>query len=186
MQEKAAELMVKEVENYDGRISTGFCTTLKLMMELSQWGYNDIAYRLLFSRRFPSWFYMIDQGATTMWERWDGWTKERGFQSKLMNSFNHYSIGSVVEWLYRIVLGINFDEKVPGFKHIIIKPQAGGPLTWAKGHYNSLYGNIEVEWRLENESFILNVRIPTNTTATVYLPDQIIEIDSGKYEFKSK
>jgi len=184
--QKAVELMIKEIENYDGRISTGFCTTLKIMIELTRWGHNAVAYKLLFSRRFPSWFYMIDQGATTMWERWDGWTKERGHQSRFMNSFNHYSIGSVVEWIYRVILGINLDESKPGFKHIIIKPQPGGPLTWAKGHYNSLYGKIEVEWRTNNDDFSLKVSIPPNTTATVHLPSEIVEIDSGKYEFKSK
>ena len=186
LRQKAAEHMIREIENYDGRISTGFCTTLKLMTELTRWGHKTIAYELLFSRRFPSWFYMIDQGATTMWERWDSWTKEHGHQSKLMNSFNHYTIGSVVEWMYRIILGINFDEQTPGFKHILIQPQPGRPLTWAKGHYNSIYGNIEVEWSLDNEDFTLKVKIPPNTTATVHLPTEIIEIDSGYYEFTAK
>jgi len=183
---KLVQNMIKSLRDLEFRISTGFMTTLPLMRELTRNNHNDIAYRLLFSRRVPSWFYMIDQGATTMWERWDGYIKGRGPQSSMMNSFNHFSIGSVGEWIYRTILGINLDENNPGYKHIIIKPQPGGPLTWAKGHYDSLYGKIEVEWRIENEKFNLTVKIPVNTTATVHLPNKIIEIDSGSYEFKAK
>ncbi|MHA1293190.1 MAG: glycoside hydrolase family 78 protein [Promethearchaeota archaeon] len=182
LRSKIALHLVNAIERYDRRISTGFCTTLKMMIELAKYGYIDIAYELLLSKRFPSWFYMIKQGATTMWERWDGYTEERGFQNKWMNSFNHYAYGSVGEFLYRVILGINFDENFPGFKHIIIKPRPGGNLMWAKGHYNSIHGEIICDWRIEESTFTLEVLIPPNTTATIYLPAKNSETvtESGK------
>jgi alpha-L-rhamnosidase len=143
---KLLQNMIKALEKLDIRISTGFMTTLPLMMELVRSGNAELAYKLLFNRRVPSWFYMIDQGATTMWERWDGYVKGRGPHRSLMNSFNHFAIGSIGEWIYRIILGINLDENNPGYKHIIIKPQPGGPLTWVKGSYNSIHGKIKVEY----------------------------------------
>lgn len=214
IQQQAVMHMLNAIKKYNDRISTGFCTTLMMMMQLVNWGYQDLAYKLLLSRKFPSWFYMIDQGATTIWERWDGFVKGRGFQSKRMNSFCHYSIGSIGEFIYRVILGINFDEDQPAYKHITIKPIIDGSLTWAKGYYNSIYGKIEINWSLENSIFDIEVTIPANTTATIYLPtedpDNITEsgnpihesdevkflnyeknvacykISSGKYKFRSK
>ena len=210
---KAVINLLKAIKKYDGRISTGFLSTLPLMLELTRAGQNETAYSLLLSRRFPSWFFIIDQGATTIWERWDSYYPERGFQSTFMTSFNHFAFGSVGEWIYKAILGINLDENQPGYKHIIIKPQPGGTLTWAKGHYNSIHGKIEVNWKLEDKNFNLEVTIPVNTTATVHIPatnqDEITEsgkvieesdeiqfidfknniarykIASGKYQFKS-
>ena len=207
LQRQAFVNLLKALEKYDGRISTGFCSTLPLMLQLTRWGRNDIAYSLLLSHRFPSWFYMIDQGATTMWERWDGYVKGRGFQSKWMNSFCHYSIGAVGEWIYKVILGINLDEKQPGFKHVIIKPQPEGDITWAKGYHDSIYGRISIDWKLANDFFQLKVNIPSNTSATIYLAAlslddiegtidirnkkfeknlAILEVGSGIYHFKSK
>ena len=170
LKNKINSRLVNAIDKYDGRISTGFCTTLRMMMELSKGGNNEVAYKLLLSRRFPSWFYMIDQGATTMWERWDAFVAGRGFQNKGMNSFNHYSIGSVGEWLYRNVLGINFDENEPGYKHIIIKPLPGDGIDWVKGHYNSIRGKIAMGWKINGDQVNYDVEIPVNSKATVILP----------------
>ncbi len=169
-QKMAFAHLIECIEEYDYRISTGFVTTIMMMKELTKRGRNDIAYTLLESERFPSWIYSINQGATSIWERWDGYVKGRGFQNAGMNSFNHYSIGAVGEWMYRVILGINPSEKHPGYKHFIIHPQPGGTLTWAKGAYNSINGKIATEWKLENDLFSLNIEIPVNTTATVILP----------------
>ena len=92
-----------------------------------------------------------------------------------MNSFNHYSIGSVGEWIFRVIIGINFDENRPGYKHIIIKPMPRDPLTWAKGCYESIHGKIIINWSIDNRIFNLEVSIPANTTATVYLPAESVE-----------
>ena len=172
---KAIDQMIAALEKLDNRISTGFMTTLPLMRTLAESGHTDIAYKLLFSRRVPSWFYMIDQGATTMWERWDGYIKGRGPQSSMMNSFNHFAIGSIGEWIYRVILGINLNIKSPGYKNIHIVPQPGGPLTWVKGSYNSIHGKIEVQWRLNDKRIELDITIPTNTTASVSIPATSLE-----------
>lgn len=173
--------LIECIKEYDYRISTGFITTVMMMKELTKRGRNDIAYQLLESERLPSWIYSINQGATTIWERWDGYVKGRGFQNAGMNSFCHYSIGSVGEWLYRTVLGINPDDAFPGYKHFIIHPQPGGSLTWAKGNYKSINGLVASEWKLEKELFTLDIEIPVNTSATVILPSgkaELIKLNS--------
>jgi alpha-L-rhamnosidase len=168
LREKAAKHMVEAVRYYDNRISTGIQTTIRMMNQLNAYGYTDVAYQLIESHRFPSWLYSVDQGATTIWERWDGYVKGRGFQSPNMNSFNHYAIGAVGEWMYRTILGIKPDQ--PGYKEFIIHPQPGGSLTWAKGSYRSIAGTIGVSWKKEQENFFLDVEVPVNTRATVVLP----------------
>ena len=167
---KAAKHMVNQFERYNGHMSTGIQTSHRLMLELTRNGYNNEAYRLLNLRTFPSWGFMIEQGATTIWERWDGYVKGRGFQEPMMNSFNHWALGSVGEWIWRCLIGINPDESSPGYKHFTIKPMPGGDITWARGEYKSIRGTIISDWRLENGNFRLDVTVPANTTATVYLP----------------
>lgn len=168
LKKQAAAHMVQAIKAYDYRISTGIQSTIRLMNQLSGYGYADVAYKLLESRRFPSWIYSIHQGATTIWERWDGYVKGRGFQNVGMNSFNHYAIGAVGEWMYRSILGINADSA--GYKHFTIKPRLGGSLTWANGSYQSIAGKIAVDWKVDKGTFRLAVQIPANTTATVFLP----------------
>ena len=107
-------------------------------------------------------------GATTIWERWDGWTEEKGFQTPGMNSFNHYSFGSVGRWLFGTVAGIDTDG--PGYKRIRIEPRPGGGITSAKASYKSIYGKIASDWSSDGRTFTLNITIPANTTATVYMP----------------
>jgi alpha-L-rhamnosidase len=183
---KAAENMVEAIKYYDYRISTGIHGTVMLMDQLCKYGYTDIAYRLLLSRRFPSWFYSIDQGATTIWERWDGYVAGRGFQDAGMNSFNHVAIGAVGEWLYRHILGIQLDVAQPGFRHFYLKPEPCAELTWAKGNYRSINGNIEVSWTNEGGKFTLDLVVPANTAATVTLPDgKTQKVGSGKHHYET-
>ena len=141
-----------------------------MMLELTGSGHNDVAYKLINNRTFPSWGYSIENGATTIWERWDGYVKGRGFQNKGMNSFNHYAIGAVGEWMYRVILGINNDDARPAYEHFVIHPYPGGGLKWAKGSYDSIRGTIESRWSVAGGKLRLDVRIPANTTATVYVP----------------
>ncbi|MFQ5806335.1 MAG: glycoside hydrolase family 78 protein [Phycisphaerae bacterium] len=166
----AARYMLEAFETYRGHISTGFHSTICLMQELSRNGYNDEAYRLINNRTMPSWGYAIEHGATTIWERWDGYVEGRGFQDAGMNSFSHYALGSVGEWMFRTIAGINPDEDSPGYKHFIVRPQPGGGLTWARGEYDSIHGRIVSSWKVEGTSLALEVVIPANTTATVYVP----------------
>jgi alpha-L-rhamnosidase len=183
---KAAAHMVEAIKRYDYRISTGMMTTIWLMNQLCDYGYDDIAYTLLLSRRFPSWFYSIDQGATTIWERWDGYVEGRGFQDPTMNSFNHVAFGAVGEWMYSHILGIRLDENNPGYRRFIIRPCPGNKLDWARGSYHSINGLIEVAWKknVAEGKFILEINVPANTEATVILPDnKTRNAASGKHTF---
>ena len=133
-------------------------------------GHLDTAYALLKQTTWPSWLYSVTQGATTIWERWDGWTHDKGFQDQTMNSFNHYAYGAVGAWMYAVIGGIDVDQEQPGYKHILMRPQPGGGLNFAKTGLHSMYGLIRSEWTLENNNFDWQVTIPANTTATIYVP----------------
>lgn len=167
---KAAGHLLAELGRYGGHMSTGIQTSHRLMLELTRTGHNDEAYRLLTLRTFPSWGFMVEQGATTIWERWDGYVKGRGFQKPMMNSFNPWALGAVGEWVWRNVVGLNPDESRPGWKHFTVAPRPGGGLTWARGRYDSVRGTIVSDWRVEAGRFRLDVTVPANTTATVSLP----------------
>ena len=164
----AGERLVALIEARGGHLTTGFVGVGYLCPVLTSIGRSDVAYRLLLNETFPSWGYSIQHGATTIWERWDGWTADKGFQDPGMNSFNHYSLGSVGQWLYQTVAGI--DTLEPGFQRVLIQPQPGGGLTWVRAAHDSIRGRIESQWQLEDGQFKLRIVIPTNTTATVRLP----------------
>ncbi len=170
----AADRLVNDiVVKRKNHLSTGFVGVGYLCPTLTMIGRADVAYKLLNNDTFPSWGYSIRQGATTIWERWDGWTKEKGFQDPGMNSFNHYSLGSVGEWLYRTVAGIDTDPDQPGYKHIVMHPIPGGGLTFAKANYDSIHGKISSDWKLEDGAFKWKISVPANTTATIYVPSRI-------------
>ncbi|HOK97016.1 MAG TPA: alpha-L-rhamnosidase C-terminal domain-containing protein, partial [Anaerohalosphaeraceae bacterium] len=139
-----------------------------LMLVLAKIGRNDVAYRLLHNDTFPSWGFSVKHGATSIWERWNGWTPEQGFGDPEMNSFAHYSFGAVCQWMFENIGGIQTDG--PAFGHILLKPQPGGTLQWAKTAYNSIRGPIRTAWEIRDGRFICEVSIPPNTTATLYLP----------------
>lgn len=143
---KTAEQLVKLLENEGGHLVTGFVGTPYFLHALSGNGYADKAYELLLKEDFPSWLYQVKRGATTIWEHWDGLKPDGTMWSPDMNSFNHYAYGAVGEWLYRSVLGIETDEVFSGYRHIIISPQTGDALAYAKGSYKSALGLIRVSW----------------------------------------
>jgi alpha-L-rhamnosidase len=177
---RAAERLVADIEAHDGHLTTGFVGVGLLCPVLSEHGYAHVAHRLLRRDDFPSWGYSIRHGATTIWERWDGWTAERGFQDPGMNSFNHYAFGSVGEWLYRTVGGI--DTEGASFKNIILKPQPGPGIDSAKTSYDSIRGRIASEWKRDGKMITVKFTVPPNTTATAYLPtsDATTVTESGK------
>ncbi|MFL6215042.1 MAG: glycoside hydrolase family 78 protein [Blastocatellia bacterium] len=178
----ALNYMLDGISRYGGHMSTGFHSTYRMMLELTRAGHNQAAYSLINQRGFPSWGYSIDNGATTIWERWDGYVKGRGFQDKGMNSFNHYAIGAVGEWMARVILGINNDDARPAYEHFVLRPYPGGGLTWARGHYDSIRGRIASSWSVAQGGLRYDVTIPANTTATVYVPakDAASVTESGK------
>jgi len=164
----AAQELVADIERRGMHLSTGFVGAPYLPHALSDHGELDTAYALLHQQTWPSWLYSVTQGGTTIWERWDGWTEERGFQSTEMNSFNHYAYGSIGLWMYRVITGIEVQR--PGYKHTLIAPQPGAGLTHAKASLNTLYGELSSHWKLEEGRFTLELTIPPNTTASVHLP----------------
>jgi alpha-L-rhamnosidase len=178
--ELAAKHLVEAVRKKNWHLSTGFVGLSYLLPALSQTDNLDVAYRLLNNETFPSWGYSIKNGATTIWERWDGWTEEKGFQDPGMNSFNHYAFGSVGRWMFGVVAGIDTDG--PGYKRIIIDPQPGGGFSYAKAGYESIHGQVKSSWEIKDGTFTLNVTIPANTTAAVYVPAKDAEsvTESGR------
>ena len=175
-----ARLLVENIKEHGYHLTVGFVGVSYLCPVLSDMGYDDVAYKLLEQETYPGWLYSVLQGATTIWERWNSYTLETGFGDVNMNSFNHYSYGSIEEWMMRYSLGIERDESQPGYKHIILQPTFGGTLSYAKGHYDSVYGRIASGWTLDGDDFTYDVTIPANTTATLYLPSNADIYESGK------
>jgi alpha-L-rhamnosidase len=165
-----ADRLVAAIGAADWHLTTGFAGVGYLLPVLSSTGHTAAAYRLLEQDTVPSWRYMVNAGATTIWERWDGWTAERGFQSPWMNSFNHYSLGSVGEWLYRFLLGIDQEPGTAGFGQLLLRPHPGGSLDWARGSYRSVRGTISAGWRRDRGRFTFWAELPPNVTAAVRIP----------------
>jgi alpha-L-rhamnosidase len=187
--ERAAGHMVDALKPYGGALSTGFQSTLRMMLALTRFGHHKQAYALITRREMPSWGYMVEHGGTTIWERWDGFVEGRGFQNAGMNSFCHYAIGAVGEWMYRVIGGINPDESQPGFKRLIIRPIPGGGLTWAKCAYRSIRGRIATHWQVDPATgkFSLDLTIPPNMSAVVDVPGASpVEVGSGSHGFQSQ
>ena len=182
MRSVALKYLVEGIEAYGNRLSTGFQGTISMMKSLAAMGRSDVAYRLLMSHEMPSWGYMVDQGATTMWERWDGYVKGRGFQDPGMNSFSHYAYGAVGEWVVRNIAGLNPDNDHPGYEQFEIYPKLGGGITWEKYDYDSIRGRIATEWKLDGDKLSMQVTIPVDATALIYVPaDSIARVtESGK------
>jgi alpha-L-rhamnosidase len=165
--ERAARFLVEDIEKRGDHLSTGFIGTKSLMPALSLIGRDDVAFRLLHNDTFPSWGFSIKHGATSIWERWDGWTPEKGFQDPGMNSFAHYSFGAVYGWMARTIGGIDLHAQR---KLVIIAPRIDPKLSWAKTSYKSLFGTIATSWKRDGDRLELEATIPANTTAMVWLP----------------
>lgn len=166
---KAAEYLAGDVQKFK-HLTTGFVGTPLLCKTLSKHGYEDLAFMLLNRKEYPSWLYPVTQGATTIWERWDGQKPDGTFQNPGMNSFNHYAYGAIGEWLYNYVAGIQIDPDEPGYKHFFLSPHPGGGLNYAKAVYKSMYGEIKSDWKIEENQMVYDVTIPANTSATLTLP----------------
>jgi alpha-L-rhamnosidase len=163
----ATEKLVADIKAHDWHLTTGFLGTPYLLLELSSNGRSDVAYKLLFQNTFPSWAYMIEHGATTMWERWNS---DQMMDHPDMNSFNHYAYGSLAEWLYRYAAGIDFDPDDPGFHHIILHPQFDRKLGSVEASYDSQSGTIVSNWKVNAGDTTWSVVIPPNTTARLHFP----------------
>lgn len=171
--EQAAAHLVSRIKAKDTHLSVGFVGVSLLLPTLTEIARSDLAYQLIQNKTYPSWGYSIEQGATTIWERWNSYTKDKGFGNAGMNSFNHYAYGACGEWMFRSMLGIDSDGA--GFRKIVMKPELGEGVTWAKGHYDSINGRIGSDWKIEDGRFRWSVVVPPNTMATVYVPAQKME-----------
>ena len=172
------ERLRQNFAEHDNCLQTGFLGTSILMQTLTDNGMQDIAYELLFQRRNPSWLYSVDQGATTIWERWNSYMVDKGMGPQGMNSFNHYAYGCVCAWLWTTAAGIASDPAEPGFKHIIMKPVPDKRLGHLTAEYQSAAGLIRSAWRYEGDAWTWEFSIPEGATATVTLPG---ETESKEY-----
>jgi alpha-L-rhamnosidase len=171
-------ILAEMIRRNGNRMATGFLGTRPLLPVLSATGQHDLAVFLFQSREFPSWGYEIEQGATTIWERWDSYTREDGFgrHNAAMNSFSHYAFGAVCEWMFRTLAGIESDG--PGFRRITIRPMPPSPgsnaereaIHWVDASYDSTVGRVVSSWRVTGDCFELAVTVPANARATVHVP----------------
>ncbi|MDO6693296.1 family 78 glycoside hydrolase catalytic domain [Aliiglaciecola sp. 3_MG-2023] len=164
----AVEKLIELIRDADSHLRTGFLGTPLLTQVLQEAGRSDVIYELLFKETYPSWFYSINNGATTTWERWNSYSIEDGFNPQGMNSLNHYAYGTVSRWFYEGILGIT--PATPGFKHIRIAPQFDSKLSHAEGSYITPQGEVKVDWTVKNDQLHLNVVVPKNSTAEIVLP----------------
>jgi alpha-L-rhamnosidase len=169
MRETAITRLKDDVLHF-GHLTTGFLGTPLICQALTDNGYADIAYMLLFNKQYPGWLYPVTKGATTIWERWDGIKPDGTFQDVGMNSFNHYAYGAVGDWLYSRVAGLTQAEGSAGYKQIVIKPYINNGLTFAEADFESVYGKVSSRWETVNGKLKLLVTIPANTTAKIYFP----------------
>lgn len=153
----------------ENTLSTGFLGVNVLLPALSEGGMSDTAYDLMLNTDLYTFLYSVAHGATTIWESWDIWTQENGYDTSNISQ-NHYSYGAASEWLYEYLLGIQKDEETPGFQHFILQPEANSALTDADGSYNSYYGEIKSGWSIQNGETNYRFTVPANTSATLYLP----------------
>lgn len=210
-EKRVANDLCDRLEKDRGYLKTGFVGTPYFNKVLSENGYNEKAYSLLLNKQCPSWLYPVTMGATTIWERWNSILENGKISGTDMNSLNHYAYGSVVEWMYRYMAGINPAEKAPGFRHINLTPMPDYRFKYVKSSFNSPVGLYESSWEIDEEgSLLFKFSIPFNSTADLLLPDANIDnvyvngillsktdlntntkdnnvyvsLVSGKYEFK--
>jgi alpha-L-rhamnosidase len=209
---KATDHLVESIEKFRSHLSTGLMTSSYVMLELSRNGRHDEAWRLINLRTMPSWGFMVENGGTTMWEGWGNRAKANGYFGAVTNSYSHWALGAVGEWVWRNLAGINPDESEPGYHRVIIRPRLCDGLDWVNADYQSIRGMIRSHWKHKDSLFAMDVEVPVNVTALLYIPAEniaeitesgktieqsphvefvgmedgnaILRIDSGKYSFK--
>jgi alpha-L-rhamnosidase len=169
---KAAHPDSTRVKYAENTLSVGFLGVNVLAPVLTDEGHADLAYELLHQDAMPSWLYSVRNGATTVWERWNSYSKEDGFGPVEMNSFNHYSYGAIMEWMYESMAGIAKDPDHPGFRHFFLRPHLDptGRITQVSGSHLSPYGEIVSEWRAADRVLTYLAEVPANSTATLRIP----------------
>ncbi len=183
--EKTGSELLRLVRENSNKLKTGFLGTPYLCDALFESSNTEAAFDILLQEEYPSWLYSVKNGATTTWEHWDSRMPDGSFWSDGMNSFNHYAYGSIADFMYKKIAGIEPIE--PGYKKILIRPVTDKRIDYAEGSIDTVYGIVSSSWRKENSKFVLEVEIPANTTAKIVLPDgRTEEKGSGKYCFEAK
>jgi len=185
--ENAGARLARLVRQAKFQVSTGFAGTPIITHALCKVGYVQLAYRMLQEKSCPSWMFPITMGATTIWERWDSMRADGSINPGEMTSFNHYALGSIVNWLHKDVAGVSLLE--PGWKRFLVKPLPGGTVTSAEVRYNTAFGELECRWALDGDLFRLSLFVPPNTSAKVVLPGEdtaTTAVGSGRHEFESR
>ncbi|HKL21019.1 MAG TPA: family 78 glycoside hydrolase catalytic domain, partial [Tichowtungia sp.] len=186
MKEKATDHLVRLIDEAGGHLRTGFLGTPYITRVLDEMGHSDLALSILFKETYPSWFYSINQGATTMWERWNSYSRAEGFNGASMNSLNHYAYGAIGQWIYERLAGLAPDPAHPGYKHFFIRPLIAPQLDHARAELETPYGTASSGWTREDGKVVIEAIVPPNTTATVLFPDgrKPQQLDSGTYRFE--
>ncbi|MFC4063565.1 alpha-L-rhamnosidase [Actinoplanes subglobosus] len=168
----AVDRLAHDIESRGNRLTTGFVGVSLLCPVLAEHGRADLAYALLHQDEYPSWGYSIRHGATTIWERWDGWTEHGGFQSAAMNSFNHYSLGSVGDWLYGRVAGIDQTPGSVAYSELLLRPTPDptGRLTWARAEQETARGLVACGWSIDDDRLTVTATVPPGSTAILLIP----------------
>ena len=182
----AADRLVANIKDYNDHLTTGFLGTPYLCHVLSNTGHTDIAYKLLLQESYPSWLYPVKMGATTIWERWDGQKPDSTFQDIGMNSFNHYAYGAIGDWMYQVMAGIDTYKEFAGYKKIRIMPHPGGGLSYVRADLDTYYGRVSSHWKQEEGKFVLEVTVPLNTTADIYIPGEMARVTEGGIALSSR
>ncbi|MFZ5429915.1 MAG: glycoside hydrolase family 78 protein [Bacteroidota bacterium] len=159
--------LVENVKEKDVHPTTGFLGTGYILPMLSKYGHHDLAYRMINQTTYPSWGYMVEKGATSIWELWNSDTE----RPEGMNSRNHFALGCVGEWMWNTLAGVNICDEFPGFKRVIIRPEPVGDLKWVKAEYETNYGAVVVDWKVEGTTFTMDLTVPANTSALVEFPE---------------
>ncbi|MBG9713937.1 alpha-L-rhamnosidase [Bacillus cereus] len=188
--EKVFNRLIELLKENKNHLTTGFIGTPYLNLILSKFKRHDLACKLLFHEDYPSWLYQVKKGATTIWEHWDGVKEDGTLWNDNMNSYNHYAYGSIVEWVYRYIIGLEVDETNPAYKHFYVQPHFDSNLEWIKVKRETAYGEIKIEGRVEKEQAFLHVSVPPNANATLRIDDtnwkaeHNLEKDFGSGDYK--
>lgn len=177
--------LVASIRDNGNLLSTGFLGVNLLGPTLTRFGHSEIAVDLLLEERFPSWGYSISQGATTIWERWDGWTEANGFHTPNMNSFNHYSLGSVGEWIYRQLAGIDQAQSSVAYREIVFEPILSERLDYVRAEFESPRGLVRSGWSRSGSDFLIEVSVPPGSTGEVRIRGEISHVGPGNHSFKA-
>ncbi|WP_461216030.1 alpha-L-rhamnosidase [Lacticaseibacillus sp. GG6-2] len=182
MARKGIKWLVANLNRHQNHLTTGFLSAKFLLPVLCKFGYTKLAYDILLNTSYPSWGYTIKMGATTIWERWDGYTAEAGFEDPRMNSFNHYSLGSVGQWMYEYMVGIKPDIEKPGFCKVRLRPYIDDRVSSVEASYKSISGKISVKYVVSSKTVAYQVILPANVSAELILEGKHYSLNSGTFK----